>query len=187
MLRRSDHRQSLPDVIKTYRRQIAALLLLRGPTAAAAEAAAAPPTPAQASPRAAVGTGTEAADSASKGLRTPGAAGGGDDGGIGGGGGGGGDHADATVGMIVYLVLECCAALAEAGYTLQAAAEVLDALGDGKPLRGWDAAEGHEGGPLLRLPLYQGGVGDGAGGGGGGVRELFPEVQAAAPDIVLRA
>lgn len=172
MLRRSDHRQSLSNVIKTYRRQIAALLLLRGPAAAAA--AAASPTPAQASPRAGVGTGTEAADSASKGLRTPGAPGGGGDGGSG--GGGGGNHADATVGMIAYLVLECCAALAEAGYTLQAAAEVLDALGDGKPLRGWDAAEGHEGSSLLRLPLDQSEAGDGGGGGDGGDRELFPEV-----------
>ena len=179
MLRRSDHRQSLPDVIKTYCRQIAALLLLRGPAAAVEAAAAASPTLPQGSPHATVGTGTEAADSAAKGLRSPGTTGGGDDGGGGGGGGGvGGDHADATVGMIAYLVLECCATLAEAGYTLQAAAEVLDALGDGKPLRGWDAAEGHEGGPLLRLPLDQGGAGDGGDGGdgGGNGRKLFPEV-----------
>lgn len=167
MLRRSNHLQSLLDVIKTYRRKIAALLLLRGPAAAVA-ATTPPPTPPEGSARAGVGTGADTTESTTKGLGTPYVADDGEDGGD----SGGGDHADATVEMIAYLVLECCATLAEAGYTIQAAAEILEALGDGKPLRGWDAAEGQEGRPLLRLPSDQDGTADSGGGG----RDLLPEV-----------
>lgn len=77
-----------------------------------------------------------------------------------------------TVGMMAYLVLERCSLLADAGYALQAAAEALEALGEGKPLRGWDSAPGaaERGGSLLRAPS---GAGSAGGGGGGG---RLPEV-----------
>lgn len=78
---------------------------------------------------------------------------------------------DGVVGMIAYLVLERCAALAEAGYVLQAAVEALEALGEKNTLRPWYSA-GEAGRLLLRVPpplcTPSGGVAVGSSGGGGG-------------------
>lgn len=56
-----------------------------------------------------------------------------------------------TLGMIAYLVLERCSVLAQAGYVLQANAEVLEALGQSKLLRAW-YDEGEARRSLLRVP-----------------------------------
>ncbi|CAM9394578.1 unnamed protein product [Scytosiphon promiscuus] len=79
---------------------------------------------------------------------------------------------DPITAMIVFLLLERCHLLAEAGYTLQAAAETLNALGalvEGQPLWEWDSSNGKGRTTLLRAPSggERGGVGGVQGGGEG--------------------
>lgn len=171
MLRKSG-RRSVSDETAVYRRQMETLLLLL-PRLATGEAM--PSPDAEASPRN-TSNGAGTTETFTKSSQANGKIGGGE------GGGGGGrdsssDHEQATLGIMAYLVLERCSVLAEAGYSLQAAAEALDALGNGKPLRGWDAAGGEGGGSLLRTPSGQnGGVVGGATGSGGGSGSKLPEV-----------
>lgn len=166
MLRKPGHKCSLMDEIAVYRRHMEALLLLlpkKTPTAAAA--AAAPPPP-NATTNAAVGNvNAEVPDETTphKSRR--------EEAGTATGGGGVEEFsansgntttADSTRGregvdMIVYFVLERCSVLADAGYTLQAAAEALGAVGGDRPLRGWDTPDGEgPGTSLLRAPSTEG-------------------------------
>lgn len=148
MLRRSG-RRSLSDEIGTYRRHVDMLLQLR-PLAAGAVLSDRAAVDAVVSP-ANVPKGTDGLSA--KDVE-------------------GGDSA--TFGMVAYLVLERCSVLAEAGYVLQAAADALDALGEVKLVRGWNAAaEDGDGKPLLRAPLRSG---DSGGSGGRGVPGCLPEV-----------
>lgn len=138
MIRQSGQ-QSLLDETTAYERQIQTLLLLRAT---------------------ATGPPTDSTKSATGVSHTAGSPRNGDN--------ASDDKTDAILGMIVYLVLERCYVLAEAGYTLQAAAEALDAVGDAKPLRGWDDSQGEESGWPLRIPSRQGEDGGGDDGGGSG-------------------
>ncbi|CBN75469.1 Hypothetical leucine rich repeat protein [Ectocarpus siliculosus] len=150
---------SLSEDVSCYRRQIEALLLLQ-PRAADMRA-----SPRDGSSSGGGGPGAKATSSGSLGKNKSG------DGGTGGTGGGGGG-AEANVKMIVYLVLERCSLLAEAGYKLQAAAEILDSLGalaEGQPLWGWDARDGQGRRTLLRTS--EGGGHEREGEGGGARRE----------------
>ncbi|CAN0436043.1 unnamed protein product [Ectocarpus sp. 12 AP-2014] len=150
---------SLSEDVSCYRRQIEALLLLQR---RAADVRASPQD--GSSGGGGGGPGAKATSSESLGKNKSGA------GGTGGGGGGGG--AEANVKMIVYLVLERCSLLAEAGYKLQAAAEVLDSLGalaEGQPLWGWDARDGQGRRTLLRTG--EGGGHEREGEGNGARRE----------------
>ncbi|CAM9407342.1 unnamed protein product, partial [Ectocarpus sp. 8 AP-2014] len=156
---------SLSEDVSCYRRQIEALLLLQ-PRAADMRA-----SPQDGSSSGGGGPSAKATSSGSLGENKSG------DGGTGGTGGGGGGGAEANVKMIVYLVLERCSLLAEAGYKLQAAAEVLDSLGalaEGQPLWGWDARDGQGRRTLLRTSEGGGhereGEGDGARREGGGAK-----------------
>ncbi|CAB1111808.1 unnamed protein product [Ectocarpus sp. CCAP 1310/34] len=153
---------SLPEDVSCYRRQIEALLLLQ-PRAADMRA-----SPQDGSSSGGGGPGDRATSSESLGEKK-----GGDGGTVCTGGGGGcGGGAEAEVKMIVYLVLERCSLLAEAGYKLQAAAEVLDSLGalaEGQPLWGWDARDGQGRRTLLRT--FEGGGHEREGEGNGATRE----------------
>lgn len=136
---------SLTKEASCYSRQIKALLLLRS---RAADAVAAQPQPQS-------GSGSSIRSNTGAEGNEPGTAESGNS----------GVNKYANVEMVIYLVLERCCLLAEAGYKLQAAAETLDALGaltEGQPLWGWDAA--HEQGrqTVLRTP-----AGGDSGGGGG--------------------
>ncbi|CAM9281098.1 unnamed protein product, partial [Ectocarpus sp. 13 AM-2016] len=134
---------SLSEDVSCYRRQIEALLLLQP---RAVDMRASPQD--SGSGGGGGGPGAKATSSGSLGKNKSG------NGGTGGtGGGDGGSGAEANVKMILYLVLERCSLLAEAGYKLQAAAEVLDSLGalaEGQPLWGWDARDGQGRRTLLR-------------------------------------
>lgn len=148
MLRRSG-RRSLSDEMGTYRRHVDMLLQLRPLAAGAVSADRA--TVDAAVPPANVVQGTDGP--------SPKSVEGGD---------------DATFGMVAYLVLERCSVLAEAGYVLQAAADALDALGEVKLVRGWNAAaEDGDGKPLLRAPSQSGNSG---GSEGRGIHGRLPEV-----------
>lgn len=172
MLRKPGHHSSLTDEIAVYRRQMGALLLLlRKPATAAAAATPVAPSSLPTT-NAAVGNGNVGV----AGVTSPrksrqeeeeeeaGTAAG--SGGVGQAAGGNTTATDLArggegVAMIVYLVLERCSVLAGAGYTLQAAAEALGAVGGDKPLQGWDAPdEDGRRASLLRAPST-----DGTGGG----------------------
>lgn len=64
---------------------------------------------------------------------------------------GGAPPREAVTGMMIYLVLERASLLAEGGYVLQAAVEVLDALDERNALRPWFAA-GESETRLLQVP-----------------------------------
>lgn len=154
-------RWSLSEDVSCYSRQIEALLLLQ-PRAADMRA-----SPQDGSSSGGGGPGAKATSSGSLGENKSG------DGGT----GGGGDGEGANLKMMVYLVLERCSLLAEAGYKLQAAAEVLDSLGalaEGQPLWGLDARDGQGRRTLLRTSEGGGhereGEGDGARREGGGAK-----------------
>ncbi|CAM9662570.1 unnamed protein product, partial [Hapterophycus canaliculatus] len=155
---------SLPEEMSCRRRQIQALLLLRSQ---AADAAAMQAESHDGSGRGAART-KDASNLEKETSGTPETSGRGDSGGA----SDRGDCGDPIVGMIVFLVLERCSLLAEAGYTLQAAAETLEAVGaltEGQPLWEWDAGHGKGNTTLLRAPSLSesGGVGGSEGGGEG--------------------
>ncbi|CAM9713809.1 unnamed protein product, partial [Ectocarpus fasciculatus] len=155
-------RWSLSEDVSCYRRQIEALLLLRS---RAADMRASPQACGSGSGGGGGGGGGGGPGAKAAGSGSLGKTRSGDGGTFGGGGCGGcgGDDEEANVKMMVYLVLERCSLLAEAGYKLQAAAEVLDSLGalaEGQPLWGWDAKDGQGRRSLLRTS-----------GGGGHERE----------------
>lgn len=137
---------SLTKETSCYTRQFKALLLLR-PRATAAAAM-------QGQPQSRSGSGSSSNGSISTaaGETEPGAAersGGGE---------------DANVEMVIYLVLERCCLLTESGYKVQAAAEMLDALGaltEGQPLWGWDAADEQGMRTVLKTPSGRGNDGGG--------------------------